>query len=91
MTGFTVVFRVVFRGVPLAMTMRTYLTAPSLLALISLLTLATLSALASCAPLATLGTSSFGRTTCVRNHYILNEYFILVCVKRKRNIRRVLV
>lgn len=43
------------------------------------------------ATLVGLGTSSFGRTTYVRAHYRLKEDFNLVCVKRTRNIRRVLV
>ena len=65
---------------------------PTLLALAGTLALA-LAPLSACgtSSLATLGTSAFGRTTCVRNHYRLKEYFILVCVKRIRNIRRVLV
>jgi hypothetical protein len=45
---------------------------PTLLALAGTLALATLSVCGTSA-LATLGTSSFGRTTCVRNHYRLKE------------------
>ena len=74
---------------------------PSLLALAKSLTLLALAGtlalalapLSACgtSSLATLGASTLGRTTYVRAHYRLKEDFNLVCVKRIRNIRRVLV